>query len=155
MTLVLYFGEKEWTGPLHLKDCFVDFPSGLDPYINDYKIHLMDIPRLSEEEVNYFNQDERYINQTTVSNLTGREDVTMCRVMDEAINTGIEKGLLQGREEGRRAGEAIRNYQIANRYMEKFGGSFEDALNLAEISEEEYYWGREIEQKCQLQYQKK
>lgn len=79
----------------------------------------------------------------------------MCRVMDEAINTGIEKGLLQGREEGRRAGEAIRNYQIANRYMEKFGGSFEDALNLAEISEEEYYWGREIEQKYQLQYQKK
>lgn len=60
----------------------------------------------------------------------------MCRVMDEAINSGIEKG--------RKQGELIRSYEIANRYMERFGGTFEEALNLAEISEAEYYQGKEL-----------
>lgn len=27
MTLVLYFGEKKWKGPLRLKDCLTDIPS--------------------------------------------------------------------------------------------------------------------------------
>lgn len=64
----------------------------------------------------------------------------MCRVMDEAINSGIQQGLEQGRKE-----LIILKYQITNRYMEKFGGSLEDALDFAEITEEEYYKGKELD----------
>lgn len=35
--------------------------------------------------------------------------------------------------------------------MEKFGGSFEDALDFAEITEEEYYKGKELEQNIVFQ----
>lgn len=176
ITLVLYFGDKKWTGPLRLKDCLTDYPRKLEPYINDYKIHLMDIPRLSAKEVDYFKsdfrivadffrkkaqhrtdyltdqpirhvdaflklmavftQDRRYINQLTINNLLERKDATMCTVLEEAINSGIAQGIEKG--------ELIRNYRLATRYMERFGSSFAEALDFAEITEDEYYKGKEL-----------
>ena len=39
VTLVLYFGEKHWTGKHTLKECF-DIPPELDEFVNDYKIFI-------------------------------------------------------------------------------------------------------------------
>ena len=40
ITLVLYFGtEKRWNQPLSIKE-LLDVPDFLDPYVNDYRIHV-------------------------------------------------------------------------------------------------------------------
>ena len=52
ITIVLYFGEKNWRYPLELKQSFrPELPNNeitqkLLPYITNYKVNLIDIPRL-------------------------------------------------------------------------------------------------------------
>lgn len=43
ITLVLYFGEEPWDGPLTLKDMLGDMPEEIEKLILDYKIVLLDI----------------------------------------------------------------------------------------------------------------
>ena len=61
VTLVLYFGKSPWTGPTTLKQCLdkKKYPKEFEPYLNDYKIHVFDIPRLSEKQVDMFQSDFR------------------------------------------------------------------------------------------------
>ena len=67
VTIVLYFGEKEWRYPLELKNNFrPKLPNSepmkmLQPYITDYKVNLFDIPRLSPETVKQFKSDFRIV----------------------------------------------------------------------------------------------
>ncbi len=56
ITLVIYFGEKPWDGPRSLSDC-LDIPAGLADFVSDYQIHVVDIYRLSEEELDRFHSD--------------------------------------------------------------------------------------------------
>lgn len=63
VTIVLYFGETPWNYPKNLKSCFYPpLPQNeageiLDHYIQDYKIHVFDIPRLPKETVAKFQSD--------------------------------------------------------------------------------------------------
>ena len=63
ITIVLYFGKKPWTCPKNLKGCFYPpLPQDnvgrlLDEYIQDYKVHVFDIPRLPKETVQLFQSD--------------------------------------------------------------------------------------------------
>ena len=61
VTLVLYFGKSPWTGPTTLKQCLdkKKYTKEFEPYLNDYKIHVFDIPRLSEKQVDMFQSDFR------------------------------------------------------------------------------------------------
>lgn len=67
VTIVLYFGKKEWCYPPELINNF--FPKlannetmkVLQPYITDYKVNLFDIPRLSPEIVKQFKSDFRIV----------------------------------------------------------------------------------------------
>lgn len=67
ITIVLYFGEKPWRYPLELKSSFRpklpdnEITQMLESYINDYKVHLFDIPRLSPETVKQFRSDFRVV----------------------------------------------------------------------------------------------
>ena len=67
VTIVLYFGEKNWRYPLELKNSFRprlpedDVTKTLLPYITDYKVNLFDIPRLSQETVQQFQSDFRLV----------------------------------------------------------------------------------------------
>ncbi len=67
VTIVLYFGEKEWRYPPELKNNFrpklqdSEAMKMLQPYINDYKVNLFDIPRLSPETVKQFKSDFRVV----------------------------------------------------------------------------------------------
>ncbi|MBR1886080.1 MAG: Rpn family recombination-promoting nuclease/putative transposase, partial [Schwartzia sp.] len=62
ITLVLHFDyERHWTAPRTLKECFPTIPTGLDPYINDYKIHVFEIAWLPDETIAKFNSDFRFV----------------------------------------------------------------------------------------------
>ena len=67
VTIVLYFGEDLWNCPKNLKSCFYpSLPQNeagkiLDNYIQDYKIHVFDVPRLSKETVAKFRSDFRVV----------------------------------------------------------------------------------------------
>lgn len=67
VTIVLYFGEKPWRYPLELKSGFRpklpdnEITQALEPYINDYKVNLFDIPRLPPETVSLFRSDFRIV----------------------------------------------------------------------------------------------
>ena len=56
-SFVLYFGtKKRWTQKQSIKDC-MKVPEELDPYVNDYKIHVIEIAWLSEEQLGLFKSD--------------------------------------------------------------------------------------------------
>ena len=67
LTIVLYFGEKLWKYPTSLKECFEpplaedEITEVLKKYIQDYQVHVFDIPRLSKEQVQMFQSDFRIV----------------------------------------------------------------------------------------------
>lgn len=62
ITVVLHFDyEHHWTGPRTLKECFPHIPPELDPYVNDYKIHVFEIAWLPDETIAQFQSDFRFV----------------------------------------------------------------------------------------------
>lgn len=67
LTIVLYFGEKLWKYPTSLKECFEpplaedEITEVLKKYIQDYRVHVFDIPRLTKEQVQMFQSDFRIV----------------------------------------------------------------------------------------------
>ena len=62
LTVVLYFGEEQWTAPKSLRECFeVDIPPALDRFVQDYKIHVVEIARMTPAEAALFRSDFRII----------------------------------------------------------------------------------------------
>ena len=56
-SFVLYFGtEKRWCKKRAIKE-LVDIPADLDEYVNDYKIHVIDVAWLTEEQLAMFKSD--------------------------------------------------------------------------------------------------
>ena len=43
VSLVLYYGEKPWDGPLSLKDMMLDMPDEISSIFSDYKMNLVQI----------------------------------------------------------------------------------------------------------------
>ena len=61
ITLILYFGtEKPWQYPQNLK-ALMDIPDGLEPYVNDYHIHVFEIAWLTDEQISMFQSDFRVV----------------------------------------------------------------------------------------------
>ena len=61
VTLVLYFGtERKWTKNLTLKDLF-RVPPGLEPFVFDYGINVVNLAWLSDEQIKLFKSDFREI----------------------------------------------------------------------------------------------
>lgn len=60
ITIVLYFGKTPWKKPLSLYDV-LDISEELKPFINDYKINLIDVPRLTKQQVAKFTSDFQII----------------------------------------------------------------------------------------------
>lgn len=61
ITIVLSFDyKKRWSKSLHLIDCF-DIPEELKPYVNDYQVHLFEIPFMSREQVEMFQSDFKIV----------------------------------------------------------------------------------------------
>ena len=60
ITLVLYFGKTPWKKPLCLYDV-IDVPDFLKPFVNDFKINIIDVPRLTPEQVKKYKGDFQII----------------------------------------------------------------------------------------------
>ena len=52
ISIVVYYGDKEWDGPTKLSDLFPEMKSSLYKYVNDYPLHIIDVQRMTEEEIN-------------------------------------------------------------------------------------------------------
>lgn len=150
VTIVLYFGEERWDYPKNLLECFEpplaedEITEVLKEYIQDYRVHVFDIPRLTKEQVQLFRSDFRIVADyyTNVYNtneyvpdnavithvdeflklmkvLTGdkrfeeiahtiteaeKEELRMCRILDEREARGEARGFARGLTEGREQG---------------------------------------------------
>ena len=72
ITLVLYFGKTPWKKPLSLYDV-IDVPDILKPFVNDFKINIIDVPRLTPEQVKKYKGDFQIIADYFVQINSGRE----------------------------------------------------------------------------------
>ncbi|MFG6321556.1 MAG: Rpn family recombination-promoting nuclease/putative transposase [Lachnospiraceae bacterium] len=59
ITIVLYFGTKHWNQPKSLYEC-MDIPKRLKPFVNDYKINLVEVAFL-DSQLDKFHSDFRII----------------------------------------------------------------------------------------------
>ena len=60
-TLVLYFGtDSKWKAPKRLHNCF-KIPEELKPFVSDYKINVFDIAWLSDETIDMFKSDFKFV----------------------------------------------------------------------------------------------
>ena len=86
ITIVLYFGKEVWNYPVSLMDSFNpplpdnEITEVLKKYIQDYKVHVMDIPRLPMETVQMFKSDFRVVAEHFV-NMYSNPAYTPERVM--------------------------------------------------------------------------
>ena len=61
VTIVLYFGtDRRWNEPKSLKE-LVRIPEGLEPFVNDYKIHVFEVAWLSEEQIDSMTSDFKLV----------------------------------------------------------------------------------------------
>lgn len=56
ITIVLNFSDTRWGKPKSLKEC-IAYNEELWPYVNDYKIHVIDMNFLTDEEIGRFKSD--------------------------------------------------------------------------------------------------
>lgn len=62
ITLVLYFGAEPWNTPRTLFERLGDnLPDTLRPYLSDYRVNLIEVARLSRDDIAKFNSDFQYI----------------------------------------------------------------------------------------------
>lgn len=60
ITTVLNFSDTEWKSPMSLYD-ILDIPKKLQPYVNDYKIHVFNIAFLAKETRDKFKSDFKIV----------------------------------------------------------------------------------------------
>jgi len=56
VSVVIYYGQNRWNRPLKLKDV-LQVPEGLENFVSDYKMNVMDLRRLNRETVDQFQSD--------------------------------------------------------------------------------------------------
>ena len=62
VTLVLYFGtEQHWNQPVTLYGALGGVPESLRPYVNDYRINLVEVAWLTDEQVQMFRSDFKVV----------------------------------------------------------------------------------------------
>ncbi len=71
VTIVLYFGTKHWNQPRSLHECLT-IPERLKPYVNDYKINLVEVAFL-DDKLDNFHSDFRIIAEYFVNKRKGSD----------------------------------------------------------------------------------
>lgn len=61
ITFVIHFGAEEWDGPMSLKEMMDLQDEVLEEYIQDYRIYLIDLVKLTEEELGKFKSSLREV----------------------------------------------------------------------------------------------
>ena len=103
ITLVIHFGAEEWDGPLSLHEMMEVKNPELLNYVQDYRIHLVDPFRLTEEELKKFETSLREVlgyikysgNRKQLDSFTKNNprmtiDADAARVIRTVTNTPVE-----------------------------------------------------------------
>ena len=64
ITFVVYYGEKPWNKPLTLYETLGNIPEGLKRYVNDYRMNLIDVKRMGQDELDRLKSDFWHIVKT-------------------------------------------------------------------------------------------
>lgn len=59
-TLVLYFGKSRWKNHRSLYEC-LNIPEKMKPFVNDYRIHVLEVSWLTKQELELFHSDFRVV----------------------------------------------------------------------------------------------
>lgn len=95
ITIVLHFGKTHWNAPRTLKELFGgNIPAELEPYVNDYRVHVFEISFLSPETVAMFKSDFRIVADFFIQTRENEE-------YEPSAETITHKGLAKGKTEGR------------------------------------------------------
>ena len=162
ITLVIYYGEKEWDGAKSLKQMLALTPE-MEQYVNDYHMHLVEIKNSNLKLNHKHNKDlfqicsmlynhsetlaqrkehvtnyaeQHHVDQNvlhTAGAIVGKE-LTITQKEGKTMCSFFEELEAQCRQEGKlqKACQVVRNA------MEKLGLSLEAACELAEISVDNY-----------------
>ena len=125
VTIVIYYGEKDWEGPRRLSD-LMEIPEELEPYFNNYQIYIFSIntsdgsefkdPEVRKilkaayclrrkriEELEPMNAEEvsvlaAFVNSERLAELaeSGEEEIKVCTALKEMIAEGEEQGMQRG-----------------------------------------------------------
>lgn len=112
ITIVLNFGKSEWKSPLALKE-ILQMPEELEPFVQDYKIHVFNIAHLSKEIRNCFTSDfkvvaDYFAEKDTKEYKPDRQEIVhvegvleMLRVFTDDMRYDIiKKGVMEQAEKG-------------------------------------------------------
>ena len=72
ITLVLYFGSQRWNKYTTLLER-LKVPEGLEKYVNDYKINVVEVAYLDDETIEKFRSDFKDVAKFFVAQRTGRK----------------------------------------------------------------------------------
>ena len=72
ITLVLYFGSQRWNKYTTLLER-LKVPEGLEKYVNDYKINVVEVAYLDDETIEKFQSDFKDVAKFFVAQRTGRK----------------------------------------------------------------------------------
>ncbi|SDJ59855.1 Putative transposase, YhgA-like [Lachnospiraceae bacterium G41] len=89
ITLILYFGTKHWSQGKSLYEV-IDVPEEIKGYVNDYKINLLEVAFLEEEDINKFQSDFKIIADYFVQKRKGKEYIPLDKTIkhvDEVLKT--------------------------------------------------------------------
>ena len=64
ITFVLYYGDKPWNKPLTLYETLGNIPEDLKHYVNDYRMNLIDVKRMDQDELDRLKSDFWHIVKT-------------------------------------------------------------------------------------------
>ena len=125
VTIVIYYGEKDWEGPRRLSD-LMEIPEELEPYFNNYQIYIFSIntsdgsefkdPEVRKilkaayclrrkriEELEPMRAEEvsvlaAFVNSERLAELaeSGEEEIKVCTALKEMIAEGEEQGMQRG-----------------------------------------------------------
>lgn len=82
ITIVLNFSDQRWGGVQALRDLMGEIPKELEPYFQDYRIHVFDIAFLSDDVIASFQSDFRVVAQFFKNRRLGRPALSDNKVLD-------------------------------------------------------------------------
>lgn len=65
LSLVLYLGVEHWNSPESIKSS-LDIPEEMEPFVNDYKIHVFEIAQLGYDQLRKFKSEFRVVAEELV-----------------------------------------------------------------------------------------
>ena len=174
ITLVIHFGAEEWDGPLSLHEMMATRDMEILSFVENYRIHLIDPAKLTEEELNKFStslkevmgyikysKDKEKLMEFLRKDTHKTIEMNAARVIKTITNTPIEvseemeeiemcKAIEDLILEGEAKGEAKGLIEIClemNFSKEDILRKLQDKLNISMQQESEYFeiYGRKTE----------